>query len=73
MSTGFQPKFLLEVLKDTATVYQMNSRRPLVGRRRPDVERWDEAKALMLSLRSSVRVIRNNVQLLLGTFLSPVR
>jgi len=73
MSTAFQPKFFLDILKDTATIYQMNSRRPLVGGRRPDVERRDEAKALMLSLRSSVKVIRNKVQLLLGTFLSPVR
>lgn len=73
MSAAFQPKCLLEVLKDTATIYQMNSRRPLIGGRQPDVERRDETKALMLSPRSSVKVIRNEVQLLLGTFLPPAR
>lgn len=68
MSAALQPKFLLEVLKDTATIYQRNSRRPVIGGRRPDVERWDEAEALKPSPRPSVKVISSNVWLPLGTF-----
>ena len=48
-STLFQPKFLLDVLKDTAKIHRMSLRRPVTGGRQPDNKGKNEAPAPMLS------------------------
>lgn len=49
MSTLFQPKFLLEVLKDTAKIHHVHLRRPVTEGRQPDIEGKKEAQAPELS------------------------
>ena len=49
MRALFQPKFLLEVLKDTAEIHHMSLRRPITGGRQPDIEGKNEAQAPALS------------------------
>lgn len=49
MSALFQPKFLLEVLKDTVEIHHMSLRRPITGGRQPDIEGKNEAQAPVLS------------------------
>lgn len=63
MSALFQPKFLLEVLKDTAEMHHMSLRRPITGGRQPDIEGKNEAQAPVLSpkiLGESVRTVASS-------------